>query len=1364
MVHHPFLVLYYTMFQSLWQDAEQALSAKSNETALLQTGSDPLSWGVTKTGIGEYAENLRKRGFNASIVVAVVDSGVDANHPFLQGRLIDGYDYVEDDDAPQDEHGHGTHVTGTIVDCTPDMDVKVMPVRVLNAFGCGEYLTIANGIRYAADYGASVINLSLGCINHSYTIDDAVDYALAKNVTVIVAACNYNDDAEKCSHAHIEECITVAAVDDNLKRYGKSNYGKIVDIAAPGVDIESCFPDGKYGHDSGTSMATPHVSAAVALLMCEHGTEQTPFQISNLIRSAATAIPKDVDDYDWKKYEERYGNVSFLGAGFLNTLPFFKRTVSFDANGGTGHMEPLNVSREEKFTLTAHALSRTGYEFDHWNTKADASGTSYADGASLTVIEDTTLYAQWKPVEWTVTLDANDEGGQTRTVTVSIEKPFAWPDNPFSRTGYTLDGWNTKADGSGMPYAVDASLTITGNLTLYAQWRLLNPIPVKPISWGTMATHMDEYASLLQKRGLSTEVIVAVVGSGVDADHPFLQGRLVAGYDYIEYDETPQDEHGHSTHVAGIIADCTPNNVKIMPVRVLNAFASGRFSDIVSGIRYAVQHNANVICLPLTLQSHSATIEDAIQYAISRGVIVVVAAGNHDDDASEHCPAHIEDCITVAAVDTNLKRWGLSNYGEAVDIAAPGVDINSCLPNGEYATMSGTSMAMPYVAAAALLICEYGVDQTPAQVAERLKNAARALPEDTDDTEWQAYKQAGHSWSEFLGAGFLDMRPFVMRTLTFNANGGSDGLQEMSVDVEYGGNAIVSRGTGFAKSGYYLYEWNEKADGTGVSYRPGATITVTENMTLYAQWEYDVPILASWGSVETRLFDYASLLQERGNLPEVIVAVIDTGVDASHPFLSGRLVAGYDFVDNDDDPQDEHYHGTHLAGTIVECTSDNVKIMPVRVLGSSGSGTSVNVGLGIRYAADNGANVICLGLSGSHNDSKDSAIQYAISKGVTVVVNSGNNGMDTASRCPAHIEECIVVSAVDEDLKCPQSSNYGNSVDIAAPSEGISSTVTGGGYRELSGTSQAAYVSAAAALILSEKNDLTPQGVEDALKRAARDLGDPGWDQYYGAGFLDMTAFIEGDAWNTSLYAMLYSDGEMIFQKSNTPASARTLLHAYAISASSAQYAGWYAVRDQIKTVTFAEEIHPVSTALWFYGCENLTTINNPENLKIESVTNMSQMFSRCSSLMTLDLSAWDTGNVTNMRQMFFQCVSLKEICVSDAFNVSNVEESTDMFTGCTLLVGGNGTKYDSTRTNKEYACIDGGSSMPGYFTDKSHTRQKGDVNGDGVIDQLDVALIRSHIVGSYVLSDEEFYAADMNGDNDVDIGDVMALRQLVEV
>ena len=264
----------------------------------------------------------------------------------------------------------------------------------------------------------------------------------------------------------------------------------------------------------------------------------------------------------------------------------------------------------------------------------------------------------------------------------------------------------------------------------------------------------------------------------------------------------------------------------------------------------------------------------------------------------------------------------------------------------------------------------------------------------------------------------------------------------------------------------------------------------------------------SWGVEATAADRYAAKLAGEGKTGGVAVAVVDTGVDPSHGFLTGRLLSGYDFVDGDDTPQDGNSHGTHVSGTVVDCTPGlGVYILPVRVLDDNGSGYISQVALGIRYAAEKGAKVINLSLGGGHSMAVDSAVEQAAAKNVVVVKAAGNDASDTSGICPAHIAAGITVAAVDQNLSRAGFSNYGAAVDIAAPGVGVRSSVPGGNYSLKNGTSMAApHVAAAAAMLLIDDPDMTPAEVEMTLTGNASDLGDAGWDVYYGAGMLDLSA------------------------------------------------------------------------------------------------------------------------------------------------------------------------------------------------------------------------------------------------------------------
>lgn len=231
------------------------------------SGRNHLSWGAECVGTDEYSDYIDTID-HGQLILAVVDSGVDSSHPLFQSRLTAGYDFVDDDEDPDDEESHGTHITGIVADCIPEFtDIMIMPVKVLDEKAEGELSDIAYGVLYASDNGASVINLSLGGF-HSSFVDTAVKKAIRNGATVVAASGNEGKDIDRSfiCPAHMEEIITVGAVNEQLRAEIYSNYGKKLDVVAPGGDICSAYPNGRYIYASGTSMAAPHVSACAALL------------------------------------------------------------------------------------------------------------------------------------------------------------------------------------------------------------------------------------------------------------------------------------------------------------------------------------------------------------------------------------------------------------------------------------------------------------------------------------------------------------------------------------------------------------------------------------------------------------------------------------------------------------------------------------------------------------------------------------------------------------------------------------------------------------------------------------------------------------------------------------------------------------------------------------------------------------------------------------------------------------------------------------------------------------------------------------------------------------------------------------------
>jgi len=251
--------------------------------------SAPSAWGVT--------------GGSRSIVIAVVDTGVDDTHPDLASKIVGEYSVIGG--SVKDGFGHGTHVAGIAAAATNNSlgvagmcwNCGILSVKVLNSQGSGYISDVASGITYAAAHGARVINLSLGGSARTQTLDAALNYAVANNALPVCAMGN-SSSTNTPEPAYWYPCLTVVATDSSGAKASFSNYGVRADVAAPGVGLLSTTPTYSvtlnicYGYKqnydalSGTSMATPMV-AGIAGLVLSMNPNLTPMQVKGIIMAAA---------------------------------------------------------------------------------------------------------------------------------------------------------------------------------------------------------------------------------------------------------------------------------------------------------------------------------------------------------------------------------------------------------------------------------------------------------------------------------------------------------------------------------------------------------------------------------------------------------------------------------------------------------------------------------------------------------------------------------------------------------------------------------------------------------------------------------------------------------------------------------------------------------------------------------------------------------------------------------------------------------------------------------------------------------------------------------------------------------------------
>ncbi|MDB4928601.1 MAG: Protease [Myxococcaceae bacterium] len=274
------------VLRELGGEADVDAAEENRELRALFVPNDPMydqQWGMQRVGLPRSSEVTCGRG----ATVAVIDTGVACeNHgeftriPDLDGaRCLPGWNFVNDTPHANDDQGHGTHVAGTIAQTTHNQlgtagvafCATILPVKVLDARGSGSLADVAEGIRWAADHGADVINLSLGGDGHSKVMDQAVEYAHGRGVTVVCAAGNSGRAVG--SPANAPHAIAVSAVDSGDQIAFFSSRGPEIAIAAPGVAIlqQTICERGRnrceqFASWSGTSMAAPHVAGVAALI------------------------------------------------------------------------------------------------------------------------------------------------------------------------------------------------------------------------------------------------------------------------------------------------------------------------------------------------------------------------------------------------------------------------------------------------------------------------------------------------------------------------------------------------------------------------------------------------------------------------------------------------------------------------------------------------------------------------------------------------------------------------------------------------------------------------------------------------------------------------------------------------------------------------------------------------------------------------------------------------------------------------------------------------------------------------------------------------------------------------------------------
>lgn len=446
----------------------------------VMTPNDPYysyQWHMTRIGM----VNAWDESTGSGVVVAVVDTGVKQSLADLaQTSFVAGYDFINSDSDPTDDQGHGSHVCGTVAQSTNNSvgvtgvayNATIMPVKVLDSSGSGAYTQIADGIYWATDHGADIINMSLGGSSSNTTLQDAVNYAWNNGVLVVCAAGNNNVSSPFYPAAY-PVCISVSAINSADGKADYSNYGSTIDVCAPGGDSVDRNGDGYmdgilqntfdtsgdgYFFYTGTSMASPHV-AGVAALVKALDPSLTNAEIRNIIETTV----EDLGAAGWDQYfgyglVDAYAACLAAGAPPDTTPPVISGVNAVDI---TYNSARITWATDENATSVVHYGLTTGY-----GSTQSAAGYVTSHSVPLSGLSPNTLY-HYKVV-------SADSSGNTSE---SGDYTFTTLTQPTTPQMYVFNIAMTKENVLGILYRAKATVTIKDtngnvvpNATVYTSW------------------------------------------------------------------------------------------------------------------------------------------------------------------------------------------------------------------------------------------------------------------------------------------------------------------------------------------------------------------------------------------------------------------------------------------------------------------------------------------------------------------------------------------------------------------------------------------------------------------------------------------------------------------------------------------------------------------------------------------------------------------------------------------------------------------------------------------------------------------------------------------------------------------------------
>ncbi|MHB8585329.1 MAG: S8 family serine peptidase [Thermoplasmatota archaeon] len=407
--------------------------------------------------------------------------------------------------------------------------------------------------------------------------------------------------------------------------------------------------------------------------------------------------------------------------------------VTAQPNGAVRASDTVFDSTDfQSVSMASTSSSSTTWDSTTWDSTTWDNTTAATTQSSSTTWDSTTWDSTtWDSTTWdSTTWDSTTWDSTTWDATTTASTTWdstTWDSTTWDSTTWDSSLWNG-AVASGKLWDLNGIARAGNNGHID---------PLLPYQWGYFASGGPGVNQLVPS---SNKSIVCVLDTGVDYRRPEISADLwhapdgTVGWNFVANNSLPMDDAGHGTHVAGIISAVAGNTLGgrglsqelIMAVKVLNETGSGTELNLAYGIQWCVDHGANVVSMSLTTPIDSAAVHSAVDYAISKNVVVVAAAGNNG--AVCNCvnyPAAYPEVIGVGAVMPNGSVAPFSAGGPNVKITAPGWGIVSLLPNGGYAALNGTSQATPFVAATAAMIHQIRPTLTPGEIYYYIARSAR---------------------------------------------------------------------------------------------------------------------------------------------------------------------------------------------------------------------------------------------------------------------------------------------------------------------------------------------------------------------------------------------------------------------------------------------------------------------------------------------------------------------------------------------------------------------------------------------------------------------------------------------------------------